>query len=733
VNFSSGNLTTIAGSYDLTGPTNISGYGVAFDSNITTPSTINLISGNLAGSGNVTMTGLFTWSGGTLGGTGAITASGGINLTTAAAKSLNRTLNNNGVADYTGSNFSFYFGTFNNYGTFNMPGDANISTSAGGLAFNNLAGATFNRTTSSGTAVFDLPFNNSGTVNVQSGTLRFANSYTQTAGSIVLNGGSLSTSSLLSIQGGALKGSGNITGSVTIGAAGAVEIELGGTTPGTGPTNYDQLNITGSATLSGTLKVTLTGGFTPVSGNTFTIMTYLSHSGTFATTNLPLSCGLAWNIAYNTGSAVLSVATSSNRAPAAFSDAYSTNEDTTLNVAASGVMANDTDLDCNSLTITLVSNVSHGTLVLNADGSFAYTPAANYNGSDSFTYKAYDGSLYSNTATVTIAVNAVNDAPAAPTGGAAYSTDENAVLNQAAPGVLGNVTDIDGNPLTAVLVSNVSHGTLVLNANGSFTYTPAAGFTGSDSFTCKANDGTSDSSVFTVTITVNEPNEAPVAPTGGVAYSTSEDAVLNQAAPGVLKNVTDIDGDPLTAVLVSNVSHGTLVLNANGSFTYTPAAGFTGSDSFTCKANDGAADSSVFTVTVEVTQPEPPTISSLDHLKAAPGETIRVVITGTKLGGATEVDFGPGVTVEGLTIDSASQITVDVKVASDAQSGSRDVTVTTPQGVATLTDAFTVKKAPSGGMPVWIWPVAALAVIAAGAGGFFLFFLLPRRKAKKAD
>ena len=86
-----------------------------------------------------------------------------------------------------------------------------------------------------------------------------------------------------------------------------------------------------------------------------------------------------------------------------------------------------------------------------------------------------------------------------------------------------------------------------------------------------------------------------------------------------------------------------------------------------------------------------------------------------------------------MTIDSSSQITVDIKVASDAQSGSRDVSVTTPQGVATLENAFTVKKAPSGGVPVWVWPVVVLAVIAAGAGGFFLFFFLPRRKAKKAD
>ena len=199
--------------------------------------------------------------------------------------------------------------------------------------------------------------------------------------------------------------------------------------------------------------------------------------------------------------------------------------------------------------------------------------------------------------------------------------------------------------------------------------------------------------MVTVTITVSAVNDAPAAPTGGAGYSTDENAVLNQAAPGVLGNATDIDGNPLTAILVSDVSHGTLVLNADGSFTYTPAAGFTGSDSFTCKANDGTADSSVFTVTITVNQLSP-SITSLDHQEAAPGETIRVVITGTKLDGATAVDFGSGVTVEGFTLDNSNQITVDIKVASDAQPGLRDVSVTTPQGVATLADAFTVEKAP---------------------------------------
>jgi VCBS repeat-containing protein len=527
------------------------------------------------------------------------------------------------------------------------------------------------------------------------------------------------------------------------GAAGTVDIELGGTTPGINATDYDQLKITGAASLAGTLKVSLTSGFTPAIGNTFTIMTYGSHSGTF-TTNLPtLAGGLAWDaVAYNAG-VVLSVVASSNTPPTAVSDAYSTNVDTPLNQTAPGVLANDTDSDGNTLTAILVSNVSHGTLVLNAVGSFTYTPAAGFTGSDSFTYKANDSTTDSTVVTVTITVNAVNNAPSF-TKGANQTVLEDAGLqtvNGWATGLSPGPSNESGQVLDFIVTNNNNSLFSVqpaIAANGTLTYMPAANANGSATVTVSIHDnggisngGVDTSGTQTFTVTVTSVNDPPVA-ADDAAYSTDENAELNQATPGVLGNDTDIDGNLLTAILVSNVSHGTLVLKADGSFTYTPAAGFTGSDSFTCKANDGTADSNVVTVTITVNQ-LPPTISSLDQLKAAPGETIRIVITGTKLGGATAVDFGPGVTIEALAVDSASQITVDVKVASDAQSGSRDVTVTTPQGVATLTDAFTVKKAPSGGTPVWIWPVAALAVIAAGAGGFFLFFLLPRRKAKKAD
>ena len=172
------------------------------------------------------------------------------------------------------------------------------------------------------------------------------------------------------------------------------------------------------------------------------------------------------------------------------------------------MLANDTDVDGDALTPILVSPPSHGTVVLNANGTFTYTPAANYNGTDSFTYRATDGSLNSNVAGVAITVRAVNDAPVAVND--SYSTPQNNVLNVQAAGVLTNDTDVDGNTLSAVLVSGPANGTVTLNSDGSFRYTPNNDFAGSDTFTYKANDGTADSNTATVTIQV-----APTANTEG--------------------------------------------------------------------------------------------------------------------------------------------------------------------------------------------------------------------------
>jgi PKD repeat protein len=288
-----------------------------------------------------------------------------------------------------------------------------------------------------------------------------------------------------------------------------------------------------------------------------------------------------------------------NNAPVAVNDSYSTNEDTPLTVAAPGVLGNDSDIDGNPLTAVLVSGPGNGTLTLNSDGSFSYTPVANFNGSDSFTYVANDGLADSNIATVTIAVNPVNDAPVA--NGDSYSTNEDTPLTVASLGVLANDSDIDGDPLTARLVSGPGNGTLTLNSDGSFSYTPVANFNGSDSFTYVANDGLADSNIATVTIAVSPVvplNNAPVAVND--SYSTDEDTPLTVAAPGVLANDSDVDGNPLTAILVSGSGNGMLTLNSDGSFSYTPVANFNGSDSFTYVASDGLADSNIATVTIAV-------------------------------------------------------------------------------------------------------------------------------------
>ncbi len=316
-----------------------------------------------------------------------------------------------------------------------------------------------------------------------------------------------------------------------------------------------------------------------------------------------------------TASATVSVTvTPVNDAPVARDDSATTNEDTAVVIS---VLSNDADLDGDALTAVLVSGPSHGSLVLGANGTFTYTPAANYNGPDSFTYKANDGTADSNIATVAITVAPVNDAPVARDDSASTAED-----NALTIGVLSNDSDIDGDSLTPSLVSGPSHGTLTLNPNGSFTYTPAANYHGPDSFTYRANDGTANSNLATVTITVTPVNDLPMARND--SYSTTAGTALNVAAPGVLTNDSDADGDALAAQLVSGPTNGTLALNADGSFTYTPAAGFSGTDSFTYRAGDGSGVSDVATVTLTVNPANQPGATvELDPL--APGGFMLVV------------------------------------------------------------------------------------------------------------
>ena len=195
-----------------------------------------------------------------------------------------------------------------------------------------------------------------------------------------------------------------------------------------------------------------------------------------------------------------------NLPPIAVDDAYGTLEDVALDVnSTNGVRANDIDTDntpyINPLTAHLVSGPTNGTLRLDTYGSFTYTPNADFNGTDAFTYRAYDGKFYSDVATVTIDVGAVNDTPAALDDD--YSVDQDSALTVgAAAGLLVNDTDVDGDTLTVSVVANPANGSVSLNPDGSFTYTPNAGFAGKDSFTYVTNDATIDSRTATVNIDV---------------------------------------------------------------------------------------------------------------------------------------------------------------------------------------------------------------------------------------
>ncbi|MFZ9862582.1 MAG: tandem-95 repeat protein, partial [Gemmataceae bacterium] len=220
-------------------------------------------------------------------------------------------------------------------------------------------------------------------------------------------------------------------------------------------------------------------------------------------------------------------------APVAVDDSASTNEDVSIVIAA---LANDTDADVGQAATLVVGTYESktskgGSVTLSPDGkTFNYTPALDFNGTDSFNYQAMDvdGKL-SNTATVTITVNPVNDAPVAVND--SYSTNEDTTLDVPVPGVLLNDTDVDGDPLTVYGVSGASHGTVILSIDGKFTYTPDPDFHGEDSFIYSVTDGKDISSYATVKITVNPVNDAPVAIND--SYSTNEDVVLNIAGPGV--------------------------------------------------------------------------------------------------------------------------------------------------------------------------------------------------------
>jgi VCBS repeat-containing protein len=190
-----------------------------------------------------------------------------------------------------------------------------------------------------------------------------------------------------------------------------------------------------------------------------------------------------------------------NTAPVAANDTYGTAiEDTPFVTGAGSVLGNDVDGEANPLTAILVTQAAHGTVALAANGTFTYTPGANFNGGDAFTYKASDGTLDSNIATVHVMVAPVNDRPVAADD--AFTTSQAVPLKISAPGILANDSDIEGHSLRAVLVDQAESGWVTLSRSGGFLYVPTWNFVGTDRFTYRAKDTAESQHMATVTITV---------------------------------------------------------------------------------------------------------------------------------------------------------------------------------------------------------------------------------------
>lgn len=185
-----------------------------------------------------------------------------------------------------------------------------------------------------------------------------------------------------------------------------------------------------------------------------------------------------------------------NEAPIAVNDIYVTDEDVPLQVPAPGVLRNDRDPNNDPLQAVLVRPPSHGEMILNADGSFTYTPNAHFAGIDQFIYRVTDGELESAIAVVTITVTGMNDAPTAQD--LTVTTAQNHPVS-----LLLRGSDPDGDDLIYQIVDDPAHGSL-RGADHAFTYTPEFDFLGQDTFTYLVNDGMLDSNVATVTILVQD-------------------------------------------------------------------------------------------------------------------------------------------------------------------------------------------------------------------------------------
>jgi hypothetical protein len=282
--------------------------------------------------------------------------------------------------------------------------------------------------------------------------------------------------------------------------------------------------------------------------------------------------------------------------PTAINDSATLAED--ASPAAIDVLANDTDSDAGPKSVASKTNGAHGAVSITGEGTgLTYAPAANYCGSDSFTYTLNGGS----TATISVTVTCVDDSPVAVNDSATVNEDVSAT----AIDVLANDTDIDAGLKSVASKTEGAHGVVAITGGGAgLTYTPAANYCGADSFTYTLNGG----SVATVSMAVTCVDDPPTA--------VNDSAILGEDASAtaidVLVNDTDTDAGPKSVASKTEGAHGVVAITGGGAgLTYTPAANYCGPDSFTYTLNGGSTATVSVTATCVDDSPEPTTEETL--------------------------------------------------------------------------------------------------------------------------
>jgi len=244
------------------------------------------------------------------------------------------------------------------------------------------------------------------------------------------------------------------------------------------------------------------------------------------------------------------------------------------------------DIESDNLIFSVVSTTHNGSLELSQDGVFTYNPVGNYFGEDSFTARVGDGFTFSAETNFKIQVGAVNDLPVL--GTATFTVSEDQSLQGQLTGV-----DIEGDSLMFSVVSTTSNGALELSEDGAFSYSPTVNFAGEDKFTARASDGALLSEDVNFTIQVAAINDSPVLES--TTYTATEDQLLQGQLTAV-----DIEGGNLIFSVVSTTTTGSLELSEDGMFSYSPAANFSGEDSFTARVSDGSLFSDNVNFTIQV-------------------------------------------------------------------------------------------------------------------------------------